>query len=531
MKRREFLLSAAAAATLRAAPPGEARLGLVHSAHKRLRKPLPTEDPLDYERVRDMVWQAIEYGRPRAGSLEAKIPAGSWVVVKPNVVSLRPRNGYRTGDITDMRVTQAVAEYVAARSKAARITVAEGGSYRRPGDPTNNDRTLQNGEHVDLRNFDWGPDEFPGWNGSLNGMLASLAGRFPKKKFDYIDLAYDAVRDASGQFRRIEVPRTAKGVGGFGERTDYVVTNTIRKCDFLISVPVMKVHNVSGITACFKNYVGTAPREFYAPPGGHFSNTYLHRDHSLEGRIDSFICDLASFHPPDYNVVDGLRGLQYTEHSNGRPDQMIQSNLIVAGENAVSTDALVARLLGYNEWDMEFLHMAQQRDLGSMDLRNIEVAGDDPASHIRPWAKPRNWFGRCNREWLVSADAAAPLASWKRQTIRTDTLRVSGRRGIRRRGARPRRRSPEGVPVGRAEGPRHRHAERGNGARRREPDSLSHRAVAESGGIETRRKPTGIPAAQCKRAGANERAALRSAQRRRHGGRDSLDRMSVNRRR
>lgn len=39
-------------------------------------------------------------------------------------------------------------------------------------------------------------------------------------------------------------------------------------------------------------------------------------EHSVDTRIDPFIGDLAAFHPPDYNVVDVLRGLQYTEHNN-----------------------------------------------------------------------------------------------------------------------------------------------------------------------------------------------------------------------
>ena len=82
----------------------------------------------------------------------------------------------------------------------------------------------------------------------------------PGKKFDFIDLSYDAVRDDSGRFRRV-VTRTARGVGAFGARPDYFVTNTVLKCDFLITVPVMKTHLQCGITACFKNYVGTAPRQ------------------------------------------------------------------------------------------------------------------------------------------------------------------------------------------------------------------------------------------------------------------------------
>ena len=420
--RREFMLAAAAAGSLSGQGVANPRIGVVRSTHAKLPRPSSPEDKLDYERVRDMVWKAIEYGRPRAGSLEQKIRPGSWVVIKPNIVTLRPSTGYRTGDITDFRVTKAVVEYVARRSKAARITVAEGGTYRRPGDPAKDNVHVQNGVHVDARTFDWGTDEFPGFGGSLNGMLAEFAAGFPNHKFDYVDLSYDAVRDASGKFRRIPVPRAAGGIGAFAEKQEYFVTNTITNCDFLISVPVMKVHEQCGITVCFKNYVGTAPREAYAEPGS-FSNGILHKEHSVDERIDPFIADLAAFHPPDYNVVDALRGLQYTEHNNNRPDQMIQSNLILAGEDTVAMDSLAARLMGFNVPDIEFLHMAAARGLGVMDLNKVQVSGDDPGKFERRWIRPRMWYGRCNREWLVSGDASRPLAAWSRYRSPVDTLR------------------------------------------------------------------------------------------------------------
>ncbi|MCC6859188.1 MAG: DUF362 domain-containing protein [Bryobacterales bacterium] len=427
LNRREFLsVSAGAlgAASLEAAPSGKSRVGFVHSTHSKLVKPAPPEDLLSYEQVREMVWRAIEYGKPKAGSLEAKIRPGSWVVIKPNYVFLRPQGGYRTGDVTDLRVTRAVLEYVARKAKAGRITIAEGGSYRTMTDTAKDNVVTQNGRHVNAYLFDWGPDEFPGTGGSIGDMLKEFGGQFPRTRFDYADLSYDAVRDASGKLQRIEVPRTKRGVGAFGERPDYYVTNTITKCDFLISVPVMKVHEQCGVTACFKNYVGTAPREAYANPG-QFHNANLHRDHSLDGRIDSFIVDLAAFHPPDYNVIDGLRGLQYTEHNNRRPDQTVQTNVILAGEDTVANDAVVAKLIGFNPWDIEFLHMASQRDLGQMDLGKIDVIGDDPGKYERRWIKPRMWWGRCNREWRVSRDPNAPASGWERVTVPTDTLRFA----------------------------------------------------------------------------------------------------------
>ena len=420
MNRRDFLLAStqSAAALAVAGPvvtPAKTRIGLVHSTHRRLPRPASPEDPLDAARVRDMVWQAIEY----SGGFADRVRPGSWVVIKPNIVFLRPQPGYRSGDITDLRVTRAVLEYVARNSRAGRITVAEGGSYRALHDTLTSDTVSQNGARADAMTFDWGADEFPGYGGSLGGMLRDMRAGFPGTKFDYVDLSYDAVRDPSGAFQRIEVARTPRGVGGFGARTDYFVTNTIRNCDFLVSVPVMKVHEQCGITASLKNYVGTAPRQAYALQDA-FWNAHLHAQHSLEGRIDSFITDLASFHPPDFCVIDGIRGLQNKEHDNGRPDQMLRNNLVMASRDPVAADALAAHLLGFNPWDIEFLHMAEQREMGVMS--GAEVIGDDPAPLRKSWAKPKNWYGRGNRDWWLTADAQAPLASWRHYTSPTDSL-------------------------------------------------------------------------------------------------------------
>jgi uncharacterized protein (DUF362 family) len=425
LNRRQFLGASAGLLAAKGAEPDKGRVALVTSSHPSLLKPSSIDDPLDYLRVREMVWKAIEYGRPRAGSLEAKIKPGSWVVIKPNIVGLPPRPTYRTGDVTDLRVTKAVLEYVAAKSRAARITIAEGGSYRRIGDPLPDSVMRQNGVQVDALTADWG-NEFPGLKSTLGGILEEARAQFPAKRFDYIDLAYDALRDENGEFRWIEVPRSRNGIGAFSPKKTYVPSRTILDCDFLITVPVMKVHLTCGITACLKNYVGTAPRIVYARPGA-FSNMRLHTDCSLQDRFDSFIVDLAAFHPPDYCVVDAIRGLQYSEHRIDREDQEVRSNLVLAGEDPVATDALAAHLMGFLPTDMEFLHMAALRQMGTFDLRNVTVVGDEPEKSRRMWGKPRNWHGRCNREWLVTQDPTAEMKAWSRVTAAGDTLHLADR--------------------------------------------------------------------------------------------------------
>jgi hypothetical protein len=239
-----------------------------------------------------------------------------------------------------------------------------------------------------------------------------------------VDLAYDAVRDPSGEFRWMEVPRAPTGVGAFGAKKVYVPSNTIIGCDFLITVPVMKVHMNCGLTGCLKNYVGTAPRIVYARPGA-FSNMKLHLDYSVDNRFDPFIVDLAAFHPPDYCVMDAIRGLQYSEHRTDRPDQEMRSNMILAGEDPVATDALAATMIGFLPTDIEYLHMAASRGMGTFDLRNVNVVGEEPDRLRRGWAKPRSWYGRCNREWAITQDPALDRKAWTKFSSPMDTLRLT----------------------------------------------------------------------------------------------------------
>jgi uncharacterized protein (DUF362 family) len=421
LNRREFLLaSGCAAAGLGWADTSKVRVGLVRCDNRKLAHPASVEDPLDYPRIRDMVWKAIEYGKPRAGSLEAKIRPGSWVVLKPNIAFLPSQESYCQGDVTDFRVLKAVLEYLARKSKARRITVSEGGSYQAV-HTKGMWEISQNGVRVDAETLDWGTTDFPGWGGTLGGMLREFSAQFPGKQFDYINLNLDGLRDAAGAHRYVEVRRTARGVGAFAAKSAYCITNTIQNCDFLIDIPVMKVHADCGVTACLKNYVGTAPREVYAP-SWRYSNRILHDEYSVEGRVDGWVVDLASFHPADYNIVDGIRGLQYTNHNNRKPDQMVRSNLLLAGEDLVAVDSVVTRIMGFNPWDFEFIHMASQRDMGTMDSGHIEVVGEEADRVTRRWAKNSAWHGRCNRDWKVTANPVAAIDSWKGLTIPTDTL-------------------------------------------------------------------------------------------------------------
>ena len=101
---------------------------------------------------------------------------------------------------------------------------------------------------------------------------------------------------------------------------------------------------------------------------------------------------------------------------------MVRSNMVLAGEDPVAVDALCSKVMGLNPWDIEMLHQSQKRQMGTMELANTEVVGDDPEELTRRWEKPRSWYGRANREWLVTISPNSNKWLWKRIEARGDTL-------------------------------------------------------------------------------------------------------------
>ena len=63
--------------------------------------------------------------------------------------------------------------------------------------------------------------------------------------------------------------------------------------------------------------------------------------------------------------------------------------------------------------------------MGTIDMAKCEVVGTELDRFQRRWAKPDPWHGRGNREWLISTDPLAPLASWNHYGASTDTLNLS----------------------------------------------------------------------------------------------------------
>jgi len=255
------------------------------------------------------------------------------------------------GMVTDPRVVRCLVEYLVDHQCGRRITIAEAsGGWK---------CLAYSKEKTD----GWTTD----WNGAFGGliyknMVADFSRRYPRVRFDIVDLNFDEVVE------RVVPGRPLAKNNAAGR---YFLPKTILECDRLISVAAMKV-NAVGASLSIKNYFGIGPGSRYGFPKGKL--------HEL-GDPSEVMVDLFSFHPADYAMVGGCFGVEGDDQLN------VHHNVIVAGGNAVAVDAAAVAVMGFAPVEMSFLRNASANGFGTYDLALIRTEGttlEEARRHFRP---------------------------------------------------------------------------------------------------------------------------------------------------
>jgi len=165
---------------------------------------------------------------------------------------------------------------------------------------------------------------------------------------------------------------------------DGQVISTLKICpevlesDFVISLPVMKMHMHTGATLAVKNMKGCLWRR---------SKAKLHMLPPIEGSdeksIDVAIADLSSVLRPSLAVIDGTVGMEGLGPSAGQAKAV---DTVVVSTDAFAADAVACQLMGTNAEHIPHLRMGAERGYGVTDLARMAVS-------------PENW-----REWISPFD-------------------------------------------------------------------------------------------------------------------------------
>jgi len=124
----------------------------------------------------------------------------------------------------------------------------------------------------------------------------------------------------------------------------------------IISVPKLKIHGSATVTLSLKNMMGALA-----------SKGIMHN-----GRLSRNIADLASILTPHVAVIDGIIAGEGHE-TRGSPVAM---NLVIAGTDPVATDAVGAAVMGVPPKSVRHLRFAEDKGLGTCDLKKITVLGE-----------------------------------------------------------------------------------------------------------------------------------------------------------
>ena len=133
---------------------------------------------------------------------------------------------------------------------------------------------------------------------------------------------------------------------------------------FYVSIPKMKTNLYTGVTLGFKNAMGTIP--------------YNLRLRNHNHGIDQKLVDMLHLFKPDLVVIDGLVG---GEGNCPAPVEPVQSRVIISGNQAVETDRVATRMMGFDPRQIALMRIADEN--GFNDPK-VQVIGEETVTSYRP---------------------------------------------------------------------------------------------------------------------------------------------------
>ncbi|MFH1155191.1 MAG: DUF362 domain-containing protein [Pseudomonadota bacterium] len=146
--------------------------------------------------------------------------------------------------------------------------------------------------------------------------------------------------------------------------TEVGVSSEILDADIVISLPKFKTHGLTVMTGAVKNSYGILPGA---------QKARLHRIAGTPERFHEVIVEVFRLRVPDLFIVDAVTGME----GNGPASPELRDiGLILASDNAVALDGVMARMMGLAPGKLRFLQKARELGLGEFDLSAVRLHGE-----------------------------------------------------------------------------------------------------------------------------------------------------------
>lgn len=142
------------------------------------------------------------------------------------------------------------------------------------------------------------------------------------------------------------------------------VSAKILDADIFISVPKFKTHGLTVLTGAIKNSYGILPGA---------QKARLHQLAGAPGPFHDLVVDIFRLRVPDLFIMDGVVGM---EGNGPASPELREIGVILAADNGVALDGVVARMMGVEPGSLRFLEKARAAGLGDYAADKLETIGD-----------------------------------------------------------------------------------------------------------------------------------------------------------
>ena len=151
-------------------------------------------------------------------------------------------------------------------------------------------------------------------------------------------------------------------------RDKFPLTTWLDECDYLISLPKFKTHELTLLTGSIKNLFGLV------------SGTYkmeLHKNYFEAQEFAGILVDIYQEVKPALTIIDGILAMEAEgPGTSGKPRQL---NLLLGGSDCVALDTVMAKIMGITNQEVLSTKEAARRGLGENQLSRIKIEGEDIA--------------------------------------------------------------------------------------------------------------------------------------------------------
>lgn len=166
---------------------------------------------------------------------------------------------------------------------------------------------------------------------------------------------------------------------------DLYLHSAFSEVDLVCSVPMMKTHQLAGVTLGMKNLIGAYPGQVYG--------TVRSRVHQVASRVEpsgtaSAIVDIVKAANVGLTVIDASTAMEGQGPLTSMGGKLVEMGLIVAGTNALATDMVGAHLMGFEPEEIPTFAWASKAGMKPSRLDQIEVRGERLEAVRRTFQRP-----------------------------------------------------------------------------------------------------------------------------------------------